>query len=74
MQNFEDLIFVGDKLPAKTVKITSLKNLYLYSIHVYVTFRLLFIEDTNIFPKPGVREVLLNIILFIMLLLFRPSR
>ena len=27
---FEDLIFVDDKLPAKTAKITSLKNLYVY--------------------------------------------
>ena len=29
---FEDLIFVDDKLPAKKVKITSLKNLYVYGI------------------------------------------
>ena len=36
----EDLIFVDDKLPAKTAKITSLENLYVYgitSIHIKVT-------------------------------------
>ena len=27
-KNFKDLIFVDDKLPAKTAKIMSLKNLY----------------------------------------------
>ena len=29
----EDLIFVDDKLPVKTAKITSLENLYKYSIN-----------------------------------------
>ena len=29
-KNYEDLIFVDDKLPAKTAKITSLENLYIY--------------------------------------------
>ena len=29
-KNFEDLIFEDDKLFAKTVKITSLENLYVY--------------------------------------------
>ena len=31
-KNFEDLIFVDDKLLAKTAKITSLENLYVYGI------------------------------------------
>ena len=29
-ENFEDLIFVDDKLSVKTAKITSLENLYVY--------------------------------------------
>ena len=33
LKNFEDLIFVDDKLPVKTAKITSLENFYVYSIH-----------------------------------------
>ena len=32
LQNFKDLNFVDDKLPAKTVKFTSLENLYVYGI------------------------------------------
>ena len=32
LKNFEDLIFVDDKLPAKPTKIMSLKNLYVYGI------------------------------------------
>ena len=32
LKNFKDLIFVDDKLPAKTAKITSL---YVYGIHDY---------------------------------------
>ena len=32
---FEDLIFVDDKLSAKTAKITSLENLYVYGILHY---------------------------------------
>ena len=31
-KNFEDLNFVDDKLPVKTAKFTSLKNLYVYGI------------------------------------------
>ena len=31
LKNLEDLIFVDDKLPTKTKKITSLKNLYAFS-------------------------------------------
>ena len=31
-KNFKDLIFVDDKLSAKTAKITSLENLYAYGI------------------------------------------
>ena len=31
-KKFEDLIFVDDKLPAKTAKITSLENLCIYDI------------------------------------------
>ena len=38
-KKFEDLIYVDDKLPAKTAKITSLENLYMYSmlyvLHAY---------------------------------------
>ena len=30
--NFEDLNFVDDKLPAKTVKFKSLENLYVYGM------------------------------------------
>ena len=32
LRNLEDLIFVDDKLTAKTAKITSLKNLYIYGM------------------------------------------
>ena len=31
-KKFEDLIFVDEKLPVKTAKITSLENLYVYGI------------------------------------------
>ena len=33
--NFKDLNFVDDKLAAKTVKFTSLENLYVYCIYIY---------------------------------------
>ena len=36
-KNFEDLIFVDDKLSAKTVKITPLENLYVYSMIKFLT-------------------------------------
>ena len=36
---FEDLTFVDDKLPTKTMKITSLKNLYsMYTVYYYHGF------------------------------------
>ena len=34
-KKFEGLIFVDNKLPAKTTKITSLGNLYVYDIQYY---------------------------------------
>ena len=34
-KKFEDLIFVDDKLPAKTAKIMPLENLYAYAWHMY---------------------------------------
>ena len=35
-KNFEDLIFVDDKLSAKTAKDTSFENLYIYVICLFL--------------------------------------
>ena len=36
LKNLENLIFVDDKLTAKTMKIMSLKNLYVYGIYLLI--------------------------------------
>ena len=36
LKNFEDLIFVHDKLPVKTAKIMSLENLYTYGTDMFI--------------------------------------